>query len=84
MSEGIKFKDVEEDIRDFINQADETLEEIADTAKMIKDLEATRNRAHHFLVNFDKILSEDTLNEMTRSEFDDFFIQYVTQNRKTE
>lgn len=84
MSKGVKFEDVKEDIQDFIDQADDTLEEIADTVKMIKDLEAARNRAYHFMINFDKILSKEELDEMTRQEFDEFFVQYVSQSKGTK
>ena len=75
----ITLEEVKEDVQDFIQQADDTLKEAEEAIKMFKDIEAARNRADHLLKNFDQILADQP--EMTREEFDEFFVQYVSQHR---
>ena len=74
-------EDWKEDINDFIDEADACLKEVEESLELFDDMKYSRARAKHLLENFDSVLPPERVAEMTREDFDMFFVQYVTPDR---
>ena len=74
-------EDWKEDINDFIDEADACLKEVEESLELFDDMKYSRARAKLLLENFDSVLPPERVAEMTREDFDMFFVQYVTPDR---
>lgn len=74
-------EDWKEDINDFIDEADACLKEVEESLELFDDMKYSRARAKYLLENFDSVLPPERVAEMTREDFDMFFVQYVTPDR---
>ena len=74
-------EDWKEDVNDFIDEADACLKEVEESLELFDDMKYSRARAKYLLENFDSILPPERVAEMTREDFDMFFVQYVTPDR---
>lgn len=74
-------EDWKEDVNDFIDEADACLKEVEESLELFDDMKYSRARAKYLLENFDSVLPPERVAEMTREDFDMFFVQYVTPDR---
>lgn len=74
-------EDWKEDVNDFIDEADACLKEVEESLELFDDMKYSMARAKHLLENFDSVLPPERVAEMTREDFDMFFVQYVTPDR---
>lgn len=74
-------EDWKEDVNDFIDEADACLKEVEESLELFDDMKYSRARAKYLLKNFDSVLPPERVAEMTREDFDMFFVQYVTPDR---
>lgn len=74
-------EDWKEDVNDFIDEADACLNEVEESLELFDDMKYSRARAKYLLENFDSVLPPERVAEMTREDFDMFFVQYVTPDR---
>lgn len=74
-------EDWKEDVNGFIDEADACLKAVEESLELLDDVKYSRARAKYLLENFDSVLPPERVAEMTREDFDMFFVQYVTPDR---
>lgn len=74
-------EDWKEDVNGFIDEVDACLKAVEESLELFDDMKYSRARAKYLLENFDSVLPPERVAEMTREDFDMFFVQYVTPDR---